>query len=605
MLVPTNTDSDCRTDEGITIGLIDGVIAICRVLRGRDLSSPNIQEALLDMSGDEDIAFVLAAYNQVDSHTKRSSDMSIRIRTVNGMRVALCAAETDPAPGDIYLDDADHYALAAKFMRDWQESGLMEKSVEGWVEWPVMDSQKVRDAKTELEQWHAAHAGKGLTLGIPLDDEDNGRFMAPIEIGKQDTPKLVSDTPLYDWDDPRIPEDCEWLATNDNGKTMAFVTEPSKDHPYRELRGDCWGVMCFTETNETGTKYGYFDAGTFVFNSPGPLIGYVEKRPTINPLYDWSDPHIPEDCMWLATNDDKQTNAFIYEPTNTHAGERMKRRFGYIFTESSGKVSNGTFMDVGIHVFDSPESLIGKKEKRPSPKWRQFALANVISDGYFVEDLITQFIQEHGVNFSLYNWSDPRIPEDCMWLATSNNGNALSFGDEPSKNFFEEKATAWAVFDSTGNRETADKGIRIFSSPLLTGFKEKRPFATPSYYWGHPYVQYWLRLKRGEIEKRPLLQERADDTVTPIKITKEQKPAPITEEGLIAAGYTKNEHSAMASNFYKQKYFAEGRGIRSITFDFSRDGDCFCRVWDGGGYSARMAIESMEDLYRLEKMLLL
>lgn len=40
--------------------------------------------------------------------------MAIRIRTVDGVRVALCAAETDAAAGDIYLDDSDHYALAAK-----------------------------------------------------------------------------------------------------------------------------------------------------------------------------------------------------------------------------------------------------------------------------------------------------------------------------------------------------------------------------------------------------------------------------------------------------------------------------------------------------------
>lgn len=51
------------------------------------------------------------------------SIMSIRLRTVelNGekIRVALCAAETDPMPGDLYLDDGDHYALAAKFAQDW------------------------------------------------------------------------------------------------------------------------------------------------------------------------------------------------------------------------------------------------------------------------------------------------------------------------------------------------------------------------------------------------------------------------------------------------------------------------------------------------------
>ncbi len=46
--------------------------------------------------------------------------MSIRLRTVNGVRLALCAAETEPEPGDVYLDDGEHEALAEKFERDWR-----------------------------------------------------------------------------------------------------------------------------------------------------------------------------------------------------------------------------------------------------------------------------------------------------------------------------------------------------------------------------------------------------------------------------------------------------------------------------------------------------
>ena len=45
--------------------------------------------------------------------------MSIRIRTVNGVRVAICAAVCPPLSGDLYLDDADHYALARKFSADY------------------------------------------------------------------------------------------------------------------------------------------------------------------------------------------------------------------------------------------------------------------------------------------------------------------------------------------------------------------------------------------------------------------------------------------------------------------------------------------------------
>ena len=73
--------------------------------------------------------------------------MAIRLRSVSGVRVALCAVEVDPRPGDTYLDDADHYALAAKFAQDWQGQQV------DWsysVEWSAMQSQKVRDAEATL-----------------------------------------------------------------------------------------------------------------------------------------------------------------------------------------------------------------------------------------------------------------------------------------------------------------------------------------------------------------------------------------------------------------------------------------------------------------------
>lgn len=55
--------------------------------------------------------------------------MSIRIRVVDGVMVALCAARSVPKPGDVYLDDAQHYALAEKFWRDYakETGGLLPK----------------------------------------------------------------------------------------------------------------------------------------------------------------------------------------------------------------------------------------------------------------------------------------------------------------------------------------------------------------------------------------------------------------------------------------------------------------------------------------------
>lgn len=74
--------------------------------------------------------------------------MSIRIRTVDGIKVALCGFETDPMPDDIYLDDGCHYALAAKFCRDWQDQVVDWEYPE---EWKRMDTQKVRDAEKDFE----------------------------------------------------------------------------------------------------------------------------------------------------------------------------------------------------------------------------------------------------------------------------------------------------------------------------------------------------------------------------------------------------------------------------------------------------------------------
>ena len=68
--------------------------------------------------------------------------MAIRLRTIKGTRVALCAASTKALPGDLYLDDTDHYALAAKFSRDRMLSGLVGV-VEYPEEWNIMDEVEI------------------------------------------------------------------------------------------------------------------------------------------------------------------------------------------------------------------------------------------------------------------------------------------------------------------------------------------------------------------------------------------------------------------------------------------------------------------------------
>lgn len=76
--------------------------------------------------------------------------MSIRVRSVGGVMIALCAVESDPCSDDLYLDDAVHQALAAKFLEDWQGRKIDWRDEKRAA---LMASQKVRDAKEELLKW--------------------------------------------------------------------------------------------------------------------------------------------------------------------------------------------------------------------------------------------------------------------------------------------------------------------------------------------------------------------------------------------------------------------------------------------------------------------
>lgn len=64
--------TDCKTKNGITVGLIDSLITTCRVLapilRKIDNSpkwfSPEIKEALIDLYEDQDVLFILTRLHQ-------------------------------------------------------------------------------------------------------------------------------------------------------------------------------------------------------------------------------------------------------------------------------------------------------------------------------------------------------------------------------------------------------------------------------------------------------------------------------------------------------------------------------------------------------------
>jgi hypothetical protein len=58
---PVVTTTDCRTEEGVTVGVVDAINVTVRLLSIRDLSSREVQEALKDLCSDDALATVLAA----------------------------------------------------------------------------------------------------------------------------------------------------------------------------------------------------------------------------------------------------------------------------------------------------------------------------------------------------------------------------------------------------------------------------------------------------------------------------------------------------------------------------------------------------------------
>jgi hypothetical protein len=51
---------DCRSEEGVTVGLVDAIITIARILTHRDLTPNAVIEALKDLANDKDIKTIIA-----------------------------------------------------------------------------------------------------------------------------------------------------------------------------------------------------------------------------------------------------------------------------------------------------------------------------------------------------------------------------------------------------------------------------------------------------------------------------------------------------------------------------------------------------------------
>ncbi len=87
---------------------------------------------------------------------ERAGIMAIRLRIVNNYPIALCAVESDPEEGDIYLDDGMHVALSTKFAQDFNsmfgESMRYMLPIDPVIS-KLMETQRVRDAREKFAKW--------------------------------------------------------------------------------------------------------------------------------------------------------------------------------------------------------------------------------------------------------------------------------------------------------------------------------------------------------------------------------------------------------------------------------------------------------------------
>lgn len=80
--------------------------------------------------------------------------MAIRIRKIGGHTIAVCAACTKPKVNDIYLDDAAHGALSAKFGLDFYHMGFLTKPLVDKDTLKLMEEEENEKTSQLLEVCH-------------------------------------------------------------------------------------------------------------------------------------------------------------------------------------------------------------------------------------------------------------------------------------------------------------------------------------------------------------------------------------------------------------------------------------------------------------------
>jgi hypothetical protein len=60
----------------VTIGLVRGIVSICRILAHRDLMSDEVQEALAELNADEDFLKILVKSSEADIRKSKSGALT-------------------------------------------------------------------------------------------------------------------------------------------------------------------------------------------------------------------------------------------------------------------------------------------------------------------------------------------------------------------------------------------------------------------------------------------------------------------------------------------------------------------------------------------------
>jgi hypothetical protein len=94
--------------------------------------------------------------------------MAIRLRVVDGVLIAICAARSVEKPGDVYLDDGQHTALGDKFARDYNE--MFDVGLPTYeADLPLVEREESNNANRD--DWDTTFGNPNWDGNWPVDGE--------------------------------------------------------------------------------------------------------------------------------------------------------------------------------------------------------------------------------------------------------------------------------------------------------------------------------------------------------------------------------------------------------------------------------------------------